>query len=192
MWSLAKSQVIDGVMVTFSGPRITINVGGVLARDKCSIRTIYAANTRTLTDMGGLRYKVLVYKYQFVSVVCVRVRSCLPPRFRVLLVTSPSSVRRERMDGLIYLSVPVGIRRLLRAVRVVRKSVREHEEEVQQRPGRHSRRSRRVVHGTGRLLVTQGSFARRRTRGCVRGEDVSGKANLIRITRVVLDLLRRK
>lgn len=89
------------------------------------------------------------------------------------------------------LPLPVGICSLMGAIRVVRRARDEGEEGHERAVQGESSSREGVVSRTGTLLVRQGGVSRRRTRQCLRGDDVRDKAGVLRATRVILAVVGR-
>ncbi|MFR5601155.1 MAG: ANTAR domain-containing response regulator [Lachnospiraceae bacterium] len=180
---------MTNVIVAFSRPEDGRSIKSILIRNGFQVSALCTSGAQVLNSADALGSGIIVCGYRFADMMFDELHSCLPPRFDMLLVSSPTHWSSHMPKDLICLAMPLKVHALVETMEMMDQAQRRRKKRQRWEHRERSQEDQRLIDEAKLLLMDRNHLSETEAHRYLQRCSMDSGTNLVETAQMVISLV---
>ncbi len=178
------------IIVAFSRTEDSRNIRNILVRNGFNVVAVCNSGAQAISSLDGLSGGIVVCGYRFADMLYQDIRDSMPSGFGMLLVASASRVGDTPPEGVVWLTMPLIVQRLVETLNRMCDAQTRQRRAMRQKPAGRSQEEVQIIARAKELLMARNSITESEAHRYIQKCSMDSGSNMVETAQKIISLIQ--
>lgn len=177
------------VIVAFSKPGDAKSIKNILMRSGFQVIAVCTSGAQVLSQAEELNDGIIVCGYRLSDMLFAELHECMPEKFDMLMVSSPTKWAAQMPQDIVCLPMPLKVHDLVGTLEMMEQAQLRRRRKLRQQPRQRGEEERVLLNQAKNLLMERNSMTEQEAHRYIQKCSMDSGTNLVETAQMVISLI---